>query len=278
MAIKFGGNIGFNKKIGGVNIGVNFPFGNTANTTKIGGSTTTTDNGISRMIASASNDGMFSRPNIYRLQITPPINAGEEFRKRWSASLLEKIGFNCDSISVPGHSISTKPNKTYSLKKEYAYDKIYDSVNATFYVSENLDEYHFFEDWQKLMFDQRTGNLGYYNDYIGQVSIFQLTRAKKREGGKDLATISEFKLIDCYPKIVSPLRLGYALNNQVQKVDVQFTFRTMISRNNNTTPVIPDLRKNNPLNKTFSLFRNLNVNGGFRLFGRRQSFNIFNQR
>tara|TARA_B110000495_G_scaffold46470_1_gene38527 strand:- start:911 stop:1759 length:849 start_codon:yes stop_codon:yes gene_type:complete len=279
MAIRFGGNLGFNKKIGGINIGVNIPFGSDGhNTTKVGNDLGTKNNTIGRMISHASENNMFSRPNLYRVEITPPnqqvLHSDFDFNKKWTPRLIDSIAFNCDTINIPGQNLSTKPNKTYSLKKEYVYDKIYDTVNATFYVGEGMNEYHFFQDWQKLMFDDRTGDLGWYNNYVGTMIIHQLSRLKKKNGGDDLSTNSSFKLIECYPKTVSPLRLGYSLSNQVQKVDVTFAFRTMTVVSENHEPADINLKSTNPLDKKFSIFRNLNVRGGFKLFGRRQLFNI----
>lgn len=284
MPIRFGGNIGFNKQIGGVNVGVNIPiFGDRRNRTIVGRDTGTKKNSIRTIIAKASEANLYARPNIYNVRITPPNvssldNSNSGFNSKWSQRRLENIAFNCDTISIPGQNLSTKPNKTYSLKKEYVYDKIYDTVNATFYVSEALDEYHFFEDWQKLMFDQRTGDLGWYNNYKGTLVIDQLTRLKKKDLGEDLATSTEFTLVDAYPKTVSPLRLGYALNNQVLKVDVQFAYRTMISKPKSSETASVNLFNTNPLDKKSSLFRNLNLRGGFKLFGRNQRFEIFNKR
>ena len=147
MPIRFGGNVGFNKRIGGVNIGVNIPFGgDKTNTTKIGEEAGTKNNGIGHMMAVASEAGLFARPNVYRVDFFPPVQYNENFRQNWGNSKLESIGYNCDTISVPGHNLSTKPNRTYGLKKEYVYDKLFDTVNATFYVSEQMDEYHFFTD------------------------------------------------------------------------------------------------------------------------------------
>lgn len=277
MPLRIDGDFGFN--IGGVRVRLPI-FGDRRNTSKVGEVKSSRKNDISTIVAQASNSGMFSRPNLYRMEITPPrFDFAQVFNEKWTPRIVEDIGYNCDTCSIPGHALSTKPNKTYSLKKEYVYDKMYDPIGATFYVSEDLAEYHFFEDWIKLMYDQRTGDINYYNHYTGTITIFELSRNKKREGGDDLATISAFKLIEAYPKTISPLRLGYVLNNQVQKVDIQFVFRTMISESFTTTAILPDLKSTSPLRKGLfgQLFRNLNVRGGFKLFGQRQLFNIFNK-
>jgi hypothetical protein len=262
MAIRFGGNLGFNKRIGGVNLGVNLPFGDSGvNTARVGKSGKTQDNSINRIITHVSESGGFSKPTLYKIQITPPGGL-----KDWVSDVktMRHIAFNCDSIGMPGRNIATKANKTYGLKKEYAYDKIHQELTATFYVSEGLEEFQFFEAWTDLMFDA-DGNVGWYNDYAqGTVIIHQLSNKDgKVTDVNDLGVIASCILYEAYPKTISPLRLGYALGNQVQRLDVSFTFRdaeTFYHQSEKTSE-----RTLSPLSKVSSFFQNFSINGSIPL-------------
>lgn len=261
MAIRLGGNLGFNKRIGGVNLGVNIPFGDSGvNTSRVGSSGKTQDNSINRIISHVSESGQFSKPALYKIQIIPPRGL-----KDWisDTKTMKHIAFNCDSISMPGRNIATKANKTYGLKKEYAYDKIHQEITSTFYVSETLEEFQFFEAWTDLMFDA-DGNVGWYNDYAqGTVIIHQLSNKAGKADVNDLGVIASCILYEAYPKTVSPLRLGYALGNQVQRLDVSFTFRdaeTFYHQSEKTSESTL-----NPLSKVSSFFQNFNINGSIPL-------------
>tara|TARA_Y100000590_G_scaffold266069_1_gene298862 strand:+ start:30 stop:575 length:546 start_codon:yes stop_codon:yes gene_type:complete len=159
---------------------------------------------------------------------------------------------------MPGRNIATKPNKTYGLKKEYAYDKIHPELQATFYVSENLEEFHFFEAWTDLMYTAN-GNVGWYNDYA-QDSTMIIEQLSNKEGfadGRaDLGTIASAIVYEVYPKIVSPLELGYAATNQVQKLTVTFTFRDAETVYHKSGKKAKNTLR--PLKKKSSLFR---ING-----------------
>ena len=257
-----GGVLGFNKQIGGVNFGINIPFGDQrGNKSRIGDGGKTPQNNINRIIGQVSEGGGFSKPALYRIQITPPAGMSD-----WTNQEQQHIYFNCDSITIPGRNITTKPNKTYGLKKEYAYDKIHPEIIATFYVSESLEEFHFFEAWTDLMYTSN-GNIGWYDDYAKDctMKIQQLSNKEGfAEGGADLGVIATSTLYEVYPKILSPLRLSYAATNQVQKIDVTFTFRDTETEYPLSGKTAKDTLR--PLKKKSSLFKingiNIPLGGG----------------
>ena len=268
MAI--GGNIGFRKVFGGggsgtfgpgVTLGFNIPFGvNAVNLPDVGKGRTTPDNTINRVVSQAKNDGLYSRPTIYNIILTKPPNL-----KGWSGDQLRKIGFNCHQISIPSSNIATKPLKTYGLKKEYAYAKLFEEITSSFYLSEQMDEYHFFESWQELMYapDQ---SVGWYNDYVSTIEIHQLSRNVAQGGSNDLGVVCKFTLVDAYPKLVSALALDYSRSNDIQKFTVNWTFRDMViepqvSRRTSGN-LFRDFSNLNPLEKSFKLFRDFNQNSG----------------
>ena len=222
----FGGNLGFNKQIGGLNLGVNIPFGDQGgNKTKVGDDGKTPENSQNRIIQHVNESGGHSKPALYKVEITPPTSLDKWLADKQS---MKHISFNCDSVNVPGRNISTKPFKTYGLKKEMVYDKIHAEMETTFYVSESLEEVEFFEDWTDLMYNAN-GTIGWYNDYAlgGTVVIKQLSNKAARGGKEDLGTIAEWKLHEAYPKTVSALQLGYANGSTIQKISVSFAFRDL---------------------------------------------------
>ena len=245
MAINLGGNIGFRKIFGGggsgtfgpgVTLGFNIPFGvNAVNVQDVGKgkNLTTKDNSITRIKAHAVGDGLYSRPTLFNLFITALPKGSDDpgqdaqFAKDWSYEKLKKIGFNCHQISIPSNNIATKPRKTYGLKREYAYDKLFEEITSSFYLSEKMDEYYFFENWQSLMYKPNQ-SIGWYNDYTSTIEIHQLSRNLSSASGNDLGIVCKFRLLDAYPKLISPLALDYSRTNDIQKFTVNWTFRDMI--------------------------------------------------
>jgi len=268
MAI--GGNIGFRKVFGGggsgtfgpgVTLGFNIPFGvNAVNLPDVGRGRTTPDNTINRIKSQAVNGGLYSRPTLYNIIMTKPPKL-----KGWSGDQLRAIGFNCHQVAIPSNNIATKPIKTYGLKKEYAYNKLFDEITTGFYLSENMDEYHFFESWQDLMY-KPNHSVGWYNDYISTLEIHQLSRDVSKGTSNDLGIVCKFILIDAYPKLISSMALDYSAANTIQKFTVNWTYRDMLIEpqvsKRTSGNLFKDFSDLNPLEKSFKLFRDFNQNSG----------------
>jgi len=210
--------------LGGISLGVNIPIGvdpKKANKKTIDiGTNTTSDNSINRMLSNVKKADLFSRPCLYKVFITPP-------KIFTSKTILDGIMLNCNTVSIPGHTMATKEHKIYGLKREYAYEKLYDTVEMSFYMSDKMHEFNFFNAWLNSMYDN--GRVSYYDDYKGTIEIFQLSgnvgRTSDPNDDEDLTVMMSVKLIDAYPKVISPLPLGHALANEIQKMSVTITYR-----------------------------------------------------
>jgi len=206
---------------GGISIGANIPIGvdpkkaNKKTIEDIGTNNITPRNSINRMLANVKNSNLFSRPYLYYILISPP-------KVFVNNSILDGIMLNCESVSIPGHVMATKEHKTYGLKREYAYEKLYEMVTMSFYVSDKMHEFNFFNAWLNSMYNN--GRVSYYDDYKGTIEIFQCSGVDPSDK-EDLAVMMKVKLIDAYPKTITPLALGHALTNTIQKVSVNITYR-----------------------------------------------------
>ena len=217
----FGNIAGRVRLPGGISIGANIPIGvdprkaNKKTIEDIGTKNLTPRNSINRMLSNVKNSNLFSRPYLYYIFITPP-------KVFVNNSILDGIMLNCESVSIPGHIMATKEHKTYGLKREYAYDKLYELVTMSFYVSNKMHEFNFFNSWLNSMY--HNGRVSYYDDYKGTIEIFQCSGVDLSDK-EDLAVMMKVKLIDAYPKTITPLALGHGLANTIQKVSVNITYR-----------------------------------------------------
>ena len=207
---------------GGISIGANIPIGvdpRKANKKTIEdiGTNTTPNNSINTMLSNVKKSDLFSRPCLYKVFIHPPSNLLES-----SQGTIQGIQLNCETVSIPGHVMATKAHKTYGLKREYAYEKLYELVTMSFYMSDKMHEFNFFNTWLNSMYNK--GRVSYYDDYKGTIEIFQCSGVDLSDK-EDLAVMMKVKLIDAYPKTITPLTLGHGLANTIQKVSVNITYR-----------------------------------------------------
>jgi len=210
---------------GGISIGANIPIGvdpRKANKKTIEdiGTNTTPNNSINTMLSNVKKSDLFSRPCLYKVFIHPP-------KQLFGQYPIQGIQLNCEAVSIPGHVIATKEHKTYGLKREYAYEKLYEMVAMSFYMSDKMHEFNFFNAWLNSMYNN--GRVSYYDDYKGTIEIFQLSgkveRTKDPNDDEDLTIMMSVKLIDAYPKTISALALGHSLVNTIQKMSVGITYR-----------------------------------------------------
>jgi len=157
-----------------------------------------------------SEDGGYAVPNRFEVIITRPGGSATESRK---------VSMRCESINLPGRNLnSTTDSNIYGPTREIVDGVTYaDDINMTFQASSGLEERVFFEEWQALAFDERSWNVGYYNDYISTVDIYVLDRQDQRRFG--------LKLHEAFPKTIGATELGQGINNELIKLGVTFSFR-----------------------------------------------------
>jgi|TARA_B110000467_G_scaffold105014_1_gene95396 hypothetical protein len=156
----------------------------------------------------------FARPNLFEV-IVYPINTTV-------GSYLERFNGNCFSAQIPGMTtLTTEKDEGY---RSIAYQKAYEDVSLGFYVSEDMKEIKFFQDWMKLMVNPKNNHVGYYDDYVGIIDIKTLSRSGTQEKGNNVTMTTT--LHDAYPKSLSVVGLDYGANDEVIKIDVTFTYRT----------------------------------------------------
>jgi len=207
--------------------------------------------------AMASAKG-FARPSKFAVRINPPntfrsiptysANGQEvstentEFLKSRRA-LMElnngmrgQINLFCSSIEMPGHDLQTQQVQHGSapvrdMVTSHAFEGM---ITASFYLSEDLKERHFFEQWQRMAVNVESHKANFYDDYIGSMEIFQLSNGL--DSGLPFPTIID-KIIDVdmaeygiiasevYPATISGIEYGYERGNQIATMAVGFNYR-----------------------------------------------------
>jgi len=207
--------------------------------------------------AMASAKG-FARPSKFAVRINPPntfrsiptytANGQEvstentEFLKSRRA-LMElnngmrgQINLFCSSIEMPGHDLQTQQIQHGSapvrdMVTSHGFEGM---ITASFYLSEDLKERHFFEQWQRMAVNVDSHKANFYDDYIGSMEIFQLSNGL--DSGLPFPTIID-KIIDVdmaeygivasevYPATISGIEYGYERGNQIATMAVGFNYR-----------------------------------------------------
>ena len=213
---------------------------------------------IDNFRAAMSKAKGFARPSKFAVRINPPntfrsvptYNANgqeistenSEFLKSRKA-LMElnngmrgQINLFCSSIEMPGHDLQTQQIQHGSapvrdMVTSHAFEGM---ITASFYLSEDLKERHFFEQWQRMAVNVESHKANFYDDYIGSMEIFQLSNGL--DSGLPFPSFID-KIIDIdmaeygirasevYPATISGIEYSYESGNQIATMAVGFNYR-----------------------------------------------------
>jgi len=227
---------------------------------------------VNQFRASMAKAKGFARPSKFAVRINPPalftsanlanstyIANGEtvtsenvEFMKSKDAvkqlhtSMHGQINLFCKSIEMPGHDLQTQAQQHGSapVRDMVTSHAFAGAISASFYLSDDLKERHFFEQWQRLAVNVESHKANYYDDYIGSMEIFQLSNeadfaaignpssylATKVQGvfdkyfDRDIATYG-IVASEVYPATISGIEYSYDNGNQIATLAVGFNYR-----------------------------------------------------
>ena len=191
-------------------------------------------NAIQQFVGSMSKAGGFARPAKYEVII----NAPALLQFPGTADINRQLTLQCSSVSMPAHDLQTQnvshasePGREIVQTHGYA-----GTIDCSFYLSSDLREKYYFEQWQSLAVDNHTHKANYYDDYIGSMEIYQLgsrtlTGDYTNAAGKVIQAEEMWgrtygiKASEAYPKTVGSVSYGYDSANQIASLDVRFEFK-----------------------------------------------------
>ena len=118
---------------------------------------------LNDFIAQVKSEGLM-KSNRYIIEMVMPTGMRPSVNMR-------KVLLLCDSIAVPGVTISTTPARTYGEIREMPYEKIFAPANLSFYVDNKMEVKKLFDEWQGVIQNPTTRNHGYYRDYTTKIVI-----------------------------------------------------------------------------------------------------------
>jgi len=156
---------------------------------------------IDDFVANISTTGL-TQANRYELRITPP-----------TIGFLQNpdnfLRFRVPSITLPGKTISTTETKIYGPIRMAPYTTTYDQLTFNIYLSDNLNERDWFENWFHQVIDFTTHKISYYNDYVAPQAEF-ITYDKEDNPKHSV------KFENLYPITIGPVEYAYANEEPAQ--------------------------------------------------------------
>lgn len=133
---------------------------------------------------------------------------------------LKKVLMMCDTVNLPGLSISTQQSRTYGEYREMPYERLYENINLTFLIDNSMDGKALFDTWINSIQDPATRQFNYYKEYTTDLTVLVQDKSDK--------PTYRVKLFECYPKSVSAIQMDYSAK-EVMKLQVSMNYRYWLS-------------------------------------------------
>lgn len=162
---------------------------------------------INQFVAQVKAGGL-ARQNRFAVEFMPPVKNANADKQR--------VLLFCDTATLPGANYSTVQNRVFGEFRDVPYEKIYDNVNLTFYVDNELKVKQLFDDWMNVIMNPQSRTFNYYNNYVVPMTI-QVQDLNDK-------TKYEMKLYECYPKTISSIQMDMN-NKDVMKLQVTMQYK-----------------------------------------------------
>jgi len=229
---------------------------------------------IDKFRAAMSKAKGFARPSKFAVRINPPTlvstignafyNANGqtdetiniEFARAHQAvremyqSMHGQIELFCNSVEMPGHDLQTQQIQHGSapvrdMVTSHGFEGM---ITASFYLSEDLKERHFFEQWQRLAVNVESHKANFYDDYIGSMEIYQLSNGL--DSGLPFPSFIDkifdvdmaeygIRASEVYPATISGIEYSYENGNQIATMAVGFNYREWRNLGNTESKLRP---------------------------------------
>mgnify|MGYP000406656424 CR=1 FL=1 len=183
---------------------------------------------LDEIFAEFRSDDGFARPSRYEVFFFPPVSRSQTniFAQIMGQNVADqtarKTSLRCESFEFPGRTLDTaEDTNIYGPVRNIVSGYSYGDVTAVFQCSSDMKEKRFFETWQRLAYNPQTWSMQYYNDYVGSIKLFQLDETDRQRYGVEM--------IECFPKTIAPMDLGYGPREEIRKTLVTWTFRDWIN-------------------------------------------------
>ena len=172
----------------------------------------TKNNSIAEFQASLNRSGGMARANRYEVKITA-------HRNHPGGSQNRIVNLHCNAINMPGHDLE---QQTQKLGSEPATEIVQGheyrgNITATFYLDANLETKSWFDKWQEMSFNPVTHKARYYENYIGEMEIYQL--------GNDGGRAYGIKCEEVYPATVGAIEYAYESTDTIALLTVEFAYK-----------------------------------------------------
>ncbi len=181
---------------------------------------------LNELLAGFNGTDGYASPNRYEVIISPPSgyrgsgNDSTNLNPQGvsDTNLQRKVSLEVTSLEFPGMTLETQEDTNiYGPTRSIVTGQTFAEITTTIRLSSDFKERNFIDSWQRIAANRNDFSVGYYDDYVGSMQIFQLDKEDRRRHGVEL--------VECFPMVTNAISLDYATQNSLSFVSVQWSYR-----------------------------------------------------
>lgn len=211
--------------------------------------------------------GQLSRPNYYEVQFGGlSIDLTRFLGNRGVSNRFTsgEFGLMCYEAALPGSSLGdVQSNNFHGVTENFAYQKIYSTLNLQFYCDDEYRGLKFLEHWMEYVVSgsplpaSQYASPG-YSYRLNYPADYKSNSTKITKFEIDYQRTLEYNFIGMFPKDLSSTQLRYGPNSELTRISCAFTYdryiagsvdsyNTASGRGNNLSAILRDITSSDPL-------------------------------
>lgn len=141
-----------------------------------------------------------------------------------------EISLLCEEAAVPGLISTFAPTKigNWTEYRAHGVEFFGDNATLTFLCNTDWNAREYFEAWMGTTADVTSKEVGFYDDYTGEIDIYTLDRNDERT--------AKWSLKECWPRLINLTPLQNTADSPV-RVTVTLTYRYWVSDTLDNSPL-----------------------------------------
>ena len=165
------------------------------------------------------------------------LEANSYLKTEGASNVTSRLSWLCDTINIPSRSLTTTEFRTYGLPVKRPYGSVYTESQMEFLCTRNMGEKKFFDAWLNYIFNNRSYDIAYYDNYRTDIDIYHFDRSASDANDLGKSTY-HIKLEEAYPTLVGEISMNHTAT-EVLKLPITFTYKKYVHTDINSTTQLP---------------------------------------
>lgn len=171
----------------------------------------------SKMQQAVTSDAELGKKTKLQEYFTEAVKIIQVFTGGGTTEFTRGLDLMCSQTEIPGKTINISETKYNGDVHKIGNSIMYGNQQFVFKVSKDMYEKNIIDEWMNLIVDPKTHEIGYYNDYVVDITVYQLDTNDN--------IVHAIVLEDAFPVMSNPLTLSNLESNNTHELMVQFAYR-----------------------------------------------------